>query len=253
MKFNKIKIQGQPKVLNVVLLNDLHFGSEAVDYELLKRIFNFIEFHRENTRILINGDIFEMVTKNSKGDLYEQRMTPEEQIELAVSTFKPYADLIDGVTIGNHDWRILEETSIDPVKMFCKDLGILDKYLKYEGVIGYSWNKSIYSIEMYHGTGGGGTIGSVERNMKRFRKTTADIFYCGHYHKEVAIPFKEYSIDPFNDRVKEQKKWYICGNTITKTADYAKKFRYAEGFPSQCLLRLDGTMNKKNIEIDWIR
>jgi len=253
MKYLKGQIKGNHKELNVVLLNDLHFGSNAVDYDLLNRIFDFIDNNRDNTRILINGDLIEGVTKQSKGDLYELKLSPEEQIELAVKLFKNYADLLDAVVIGNHDWRIKEETSIDVIKMFCKELGILDKYAGYECLVGYSLNKNFYSIEMYHGVGGGGTIGSVERNLKRFRKTTADIMYCGHYHKEVAIPFVEYNIDPFNHVVKQSKKWLICGNTITKTADYAKKFRYAEGIPSQAVLKLSGATRKKGIEICWIR
>lgn len=234
-------------------MNDLHFGSEAVDYDLLQRVFDFIASNRENTRILINGDIIQGVTKQSKGSLYEQRMTPEEQIELAVEYFTPYKDLIDCVTMGNHDWRILEETSIDVIKMFCKDLGILDKYVGYEGLVGFSLNKCYYSIEMYHGNGGGATLGSVERNLKNFRKTTADVMYCGHWHKEVAIPFKEYHIDPYNHQVKEYKKWLISGNTIVKTENYAKKFRYKEGFPSQCVLKLSGDRRTRGIEVEWIR
>lgn len=253
MKYIKANIQGKPKQLNVVLMNDLHFGSEAVDYELLDRVFAFIASNRENTRILINGDIIQGITKQSKGSLYEQRMTPEEQIEKAVEYFEPYKDLIDCVTMGNHDWRIMEETSIDVIKMFCKYLGIESKYAEYEAVVGYSFNSCYYAVEMYHGSGGGGTIGSVERNLKRFRKTTADVLYCGHYHKEVAIPFKEYNVDPFNHQVKEYKKWLICGNTIVKTEGYAKKFRYAEGFPSQGVLKMVGDKRNRGIEVQWIR
>ncbi|MGM7719430.1 metallophosphoesterase [Metabacillus sp. Hm71] len=253
MKYIKANIQGKPKEINLVLMNDLHFGSEAVDYGLLERVFDFIASNRENTRILINGDLIEGVTKNSKGDIYTQRMTPEEQLEFAVETFKPYKDLIDGVTKGNHDYRIEDEVSIDIVKWFCKELDILDKYMEFEGVVGYAWNKCFYSVEMFHGTGGGGTIGSVERNMTKMRKTTADVFYCGHWHKEFAKPFKEYNLDPYNKCVREVKKWLICGNTIVQTAEYAKKFRYQESFPSQAVVTLRGEQKKRDIKVDWIR
>jgi hypothetical protein len=253
MKYINVKIENKPKKVHVVLLNDLHFGSDAVDYDLLQRVFDFVDKNRDNTRILINGDIIQGITQQSKGSLYEQRITPEEQIEMAVEYLKPYADLIDCVTKGNHDWRIEEETSIDVIKMFCRYLGIEDKYAGYEAVVGYSWNGCFYSVEMYHGTGGGATLGSVERNLKKFRKSTADVMYCGHWHKEVAIPFKEYNVDPFNHQVKERKKWLICGNTIVRTENYAKKFRYQEGFPSQCYLTLNGVKRNKNIKVSWIR
>ena len=243
----------QVKELYVVLLNDIHYGSNALDWGLHKRVFDFIDRNKENTRILINGDLFHNITKNSKGSLYEQRISPQEQFDMAIEYFKPYADLIEGVTVGNHDWRTEDETSIDLMLMFCRMLGIEDKYLQYRGVVGFSLNKNHYTVEMYHGTGGGSTLAAVERNMKKMRRTTADVFYCGHWHKEFVKPFKEYQIDPYNKKVHEYKKFYVCGNTMVQLEKYAEKFSYDESYPSQAVLKLSGIPKKRNIEVEWIR
>ncbi len=251
MKFIKRKLQAKEQ--NVLLLNDLHFGSHAVNEELLHKIISFIDSNRDNTRILLNGDLFHNITKHSKGSPSDQKMGPQEQYDFAVELFSPYADLIDGVTVGNHDWRTEDETDIDLMKMFCDRLGILPNYLKYRGVVGYSINKNFYSIEMYHGTGGGSTVASVERNMKKMKRTNADVFYVGHWHKEYSKPFKEYYIDPFNKRLHEYKKWDICGNTIVDTEKYAKKFSYDESYPSQAVLKMSGVPRKRGIEVEWIR
>jgi metallophosphoesterase superfamily enzyme len=53
----------QVKELYVVLLNDIHYGSNALDWGLHKRVFDFIDRNKENTRILINGDLFHNITK----------------------------------------------------------------------------------------------------------------------------------------------------------------------------------------------
>jgi len=253
LKYLKGTVIGKPKELRVYLLNDLHFGSEAVDYDLWEEIKENIRANRHRSRILINGDIIEGVTKASKGDIYKQRMTPEEQVEFAVEEFREFRDLIDAVTSGNHDQRIKNETSFDPVKQFCKDLGILDKYFEYEGVVGYSWNKCFYSIQMFHGSGGATTTGAIINKMKKIRKTNCTVMYIGHHHREIAEPFIEYNIDPFNHKLHKRKHWLICGNTITRYAEYAKKFGYEEKFPSQAVLLLSGNRKNRTVEVEWIR
>lgn len=251
MKF--IKHTSTADELNVMCFNDWHLGSHEVNEGLLKKCTDFIDFNRESTRILLNGDLFHNINKHSKGSMSDQKITPQQQFDLAVEILMPYADLIDGVILGNHDIRTENETEIDLMLMFCKMLGIEDKYLKYRGVVGYSVNRNFYSIELFHGVGGGGTLASVERNLKKMKRSTADLFYCGHYHKEFAKPFKEYNIDPFNKSVKEYKRWYLCGNTLVDTESYAKKFAYDESFPSQAILKLGGVKGKRNIEVEWIR
>lgn len=253
MEFIKGTVIGKPKQLNVLLLNDLHFGSKAVDYELLKDILKFVDKNRSNTRILINGDIIEGVTRNSKGDIYEQLMSPKKQVDHAVEIFLPYRDLIDVVIQGNHDARIENEVSFDPVEIFCDKLGITDKYKKYEVVVGYSWNKCFYSVQMHHGSGGASTTGAILNKMKKMKKSGAHVMYIGHHHREVAEPMIHYAIDPYNNRLRKEKHWLVCGNTITVHADYAKKFAYEERFPSQAILKMSGVQKQKGIEVEWIR
>lgn len=252
MKF--IRKQLEPhKDWNILCTNDWHIGSHAVNEGLKKRIIDFIDSHRDNTRILINGDLFHNINKHSKGSPKDQSMTAHEQLNYAIELFSPYKDLIDGVVLGNHDWRSEEEADLDLMLLFCERLGIEENYLKYRGIVGYSINRNFYSIEMYHGTGGGGTIASVERNLKRMKRSTADVFYVGHWHKEFAKPFKEYNIDPYNHKVKEYKRWFLCGNTLVDVENYAKKFSYDESFPSQAVIKLSGVKGKRDIDVEWIR
>lgn len=253
MKYIKGNVKGKPKQLRVYCLNDLHFGSEALDWELWSKIKADIRKHRESARILINGDIIEGVTRASKGDIYKQRLTPEEQVDLAVEEFREFKDLIDGVVCGNHDQRIMNETSFDPIKIFVEKLGIAEKYLKYEGIVGYSWKKCYYTVQMFHGSGGASTTGAIINKIKQIRKSNCTVTYIGHHHREVAEPFIEYHIDPYNKSTQKKKCWYLCGNTITKHAEYAAKFGYQEKFPSQAVLIMSGDPRNKGVEIEWIR
>lgn len=252
MKYLKSGYVGQRGTdLNVLFLNDLHIGSEAADLDLLKRAVEFADKNRDNTRILLNGDLIEGVTKLSKGEIFTQRMTPKEQADYVVDILEPVKDLIDGVTEGNHDYRIMKETSIDVVEMICRYLGIKDKYLGLRGIVGFNVGGNFYSVDMHHGTGGGSTVAAVENNMKRLWKSDSDVMYCGHWHKEFAKPVKRFAIDHIKGEVREDKRWMICGNTIVNTADYAIRGGYEEGFPSQAIVKFSG--EQKGIEVDWIR
>lgn len=251
MKFIKRKLEPK-KEYNIHLFNDWHLGSHAVNEALMLKCLDHINFNRGNSRILLNGDLFHNITKHSKGELTDQKLTPQQQLNLGVEIFKPYADIIDGITIGNHDWRS-EESGLDIMEEFCHRVGIADQYLQYRGIVGYSVNKNFYSIELYHGSGGGGTLAAVENHLKKTKKSDSDVYAVGHFHKEFVKPLKQYVIDPYNTTVKERKRFLICGNTIVDTENYAKKFAYDESFPSQAVIKLSGQHNKKNLEVEWIR
>ncbi|MGG1263831.1 metallophosphoesterase [Brevibacillus laterosporus] len=252
MKYLQSGYVGVAEELNVLLLNDLHVGSDAADLTLLKKCIKYAESNEENTRILLNGDMIEGVTRLSKGDIYTQRLSPKEQIDYVVESLEPVKHLIDGVTIGNHDDRIERETSIDVVEMICRYLGIREKYVGTRGIVGFTVNGIDYSVDMHHGTGGGGTVAAVENAMKRLWKSDSDVMYCGHWHKEFCKPIKRFAVDHSNHVVVEEKRWLVCGNTILNTAEYAARGGFEEGFPSQAVLRLGGG-DKKDIEVLWIR
>jgi hypothetical protein len=239
------------KDLNVILINDSHIGAPSANISLLTEVRDFALKNEENTRILLNGDYIEGIIKGSHGEPHDQKMSPKEQADYFVEFMYPVRHLIEGITEGNHDYRVEKATSFDVVEIIAKDLGIKRKYLGVSGVIGFSFNKLHYSIEMHHGVGGGSTLAAIENAMKRLWKTDSDVMYCGHWHKEFAKPIKRYSTNKRHKKMIEEKKWLICGNTILDTAKYAKRGGYEESFPSQAMLILDS--KKKNIDVQWFR
>lgn len=237
--------------LYLVLLNDLHMGAPSANLELLNRVIKFAKDNEKNTRVLMNGDYIEGIIKESKGEIHEQLMSPRDQADMVVEYLKPIAHLIEGITEGNHDFRVEKATSFDPCEIIAKDLGIKEKYLGTRGIVGFSFNKLFYSIEMHHGVGGGSTVAAVENAMKKLWKSDSDVMYCGHWHKEFMKPIKRFSINKRHKKIIEEKKWLVCGNTIVDTAKYAKRGGYEESFPSQAVLTLSS--KTKNIDINWIR
>lgn len=250
MKYLESNFKGNDS-LNILLLNDLHIGAPSAKINLLQKCIKLADENRHNTRVLLNGDYIEGVIKESKGEIYEQIMSPKEQADYVVELLYPIRDLIDGITSGNHDFRIQKATSFDAVEIIAKDLGVREKYLGTRGIVGFSFNKLFYSIEMHHGVGGGSTIATVENAMKKLWKSDSDVMYCGHWHKEFSKIIKRFSINKRHKKIIEEQKILICGNTILDTAEYAKRGGYEESFPSQAILSLNS--KKKYINIDWIR
>jgi hypothetical protein len=253
MQYIESSYEGNSKELNVILLNDLHIGAQSTNLGLLENIIKYAKKNEDNTRILMNGDYIEGVLKDSKGEIYDQKISPKEQADLVVEYLWDVRHLIDGMTIGNHDWRVEKATSFDPVEIIADKLGIKHKYLGERGVVGFSWNQVLYSIEMHHGTGGGGTIATVERNMQKLWRSNSDIMYCGHWHKEFQKVVKRFTINKRHKKMIEEQKLMICGNTILDTAKYAKRGGFEESFPSQGMLTLNGDRNNKHIEVSWHR
>lgn len=249
MKFIKAET---PKSKKVLLMNDIHFGSESLDYDFLKRVKKFIE--KEQPSIIINGDVIQGITKLSKGSLYEQKKTPKEQVDEAVDFFEPYKDLIACVIKGNHDDRITEETSFDPMEIFTNYLGIEERFGGYRAIVGYSLKNFFYSIEVYHGSGGAGTTASIEQAMRRFRQSDADVFYCGHFHSEVSLaPYIQHVIDPYNKKIHEHLRYNICGSSCVHQESYGDKKAMRKKLPSQAYLTLSDEKGKRNIEVSWLR
>lgn len=250
MKYLESNYKGTDN-LNIVLINDAHIGAPSANIPLLRKVIKFAKDNEENTRVLLNGDYIEGIIKGSHGEPHDQLMSPKEQADYFVELMNPIRHLIEGITEGNHDYRVEKATSFDVVEIIAKDLGIKEKYMGTRGIVGFSFNKLYYSIEMHHGVGGGSTLAVVENNMKKLWKSDSDVMYCGHWHKEFSKVVKRYTINKRHKKVIPEQKLLICGNTILDTAKYAKRGGYEESFPSQAILTLNSKI--KYIDIDWIR
>ncbi len=135
----KDEIKGKPIQLNrvrlepfkgkdyveILFFGDLHFGHPTCDIERAKSNLDYCLAHR--TYVLLMGDLIEAGIKSSVGDsLYMQELNPQKQYEYVEELLRPlsYAQLIIGCHMGNHEARILKETSINLTKILCKSLRI---------------------------------------------------------------------------------------------------------------------------------
>jgi hypothetical protein len=181
----------------VLPIGDVHFGQRHHNPKYLKAALDFASKHRNRTRIILMGDLMEVATKTSVGrSVYEETYPTQKQFEVSVETFKPYADLIDLVIEGNHEERIIRDTSFEIMQEFCHRIGRPDAYGQFTGIVNYRLGSDrTYSAYAWHGATGGTTEASVINAMLKMRETAiTHMYFMGHTHKlldferEVVLP-----------------------------------------------------------------
>lgn len=264
MRFIKHDLSEKFDEIEIVPFFDTHFGSKACDYNLVRSRVKYVA-EKENAFALIGGDICNTALKNSKSDVYEDTLTPREQLKLAIEIFEPIKEKILGIVDGNHERRIAKETSITLLEQLAVQLGCADVYDEVSTLIfvrfgyqrdakkGSGGRKLCYSIYMTHGFGGGSTQGGNANSLSRLGDTIdADLIVAGHTHKGIEFPQGTWRVDAQNSSAyyKEQ----VC---IRAGAPMGQE-KYAEAWGSRPLSKrntiaiLDGhkkgitTVNKAN-------
>ncbi|WP_145052801.1 metallophosphoesterase family protein [Paenibacillus xylanexedens] len=188
---------GDHKSMYILPIGDVHFGNRCHNPKYLDAALRFADKNRARTRIVLMGDLLELATKTSVGrGVYDEAYPTQRQFEIAVEKFKPYADLIDCIIEGNHEERIIRDTSFEIVEEFAHRIGAHDAYARFSGIVNYTLGSGrTYSTYAWHGATGGTTEASVMNAMLKMRETAlSHIYLMGHTHKllnferEVMLP-----------------------------------------------------------------
>jgi len=99
--------------------------------EEIKRTIDVIK-NDPLAKVIIVGDLIENITKLSKGNIYQQDITPTEQLQIITDLLRPIRDKIIGITQGNHENRS-DESGIEITKLLAYNLGLLELYCR-EGI-----------------------------------------------------------------------------------------------------------------------
>jgi len=126
--FKMIKVRyEQADQLTLYPIGDVHIGSAEFNEKLFREWAKMVE-NDPNGAVAIVGDMMDVGLKNSKTNVYEQKLTPREQKELCYELLKPVKDKILAGCSGNHEARSVREVGTNPLyDVFCR-LGIEDRY-----------------------------------------------------------------------------------------------------------------------------
>jgi UDP-2,3-diacylglucosamine pyrophosphatase LpxH len=256
VKYIQSSYNGNHDELCLAPIGDIHIGSPHFDAKLLERHLNWIREHRENTRIILMGDLLETATKDSVGAGWaEQEERLNEHLYKAKNLFYEFRDIIDGIIEGNHELRVYQRTGLLLMKMFAQLMDLEDKYLQYQGVIKYSLNGRAYNVSVFHGAGGGRKTGSSVNRLEAQTETVfADLYLMGHTHKQHVHAKDVWIPDPHSMRVKPMTQWFVnTGHSLNYETSYAEQYGLppsTKGFPLIYLNgKRDGDIRTKKIRV----
>ncbi len=229
--------------LEVIPFADLHYGNPFCSVSNALETINYVK-GTPNATMILCGDLIDCATRHSIGDVYGQKMTPQEQRDGVIKMLLPVKDKILASTSGNHEARIYKETGIDIAKDIAEALGVP---YRTEGVllkISFgSGNEShirqpyIYWNYTTHGYGGARTKGA--KSVKAERLATwihADFYIMAHDHVVNVAP--DVYLLPDNRGIIDKNGW-LTGKVVAhkkmliKANAYLKWGGYSEsgGFP----------------------
>ena len=231
MKIIPVDLPNELKNLELFSVCDLHIGDKAVDLPLFKKTRDYI-LYNSNAFCLLNGDLFNMATKNSPSNVYNDTHSPGDQFSVIKELIKPLVDAgkVWAIGDGNHEYRSEKEVDLNVTKLLAESLGIGDKYCENEGVIkltfgkGYNGKKICYLIYFTHGNGGGKKPGSSLNNLVDLSQSIdCDIYIVGHSHKRTAHKNSFRRIDTRNNCVTEHERLFVISSSFTSYGGYAAR------------------------------
>lgn len=187
----------------ITLQTDHHLGAANTDEQLIREELGTAAANGD--RVLLGGDLFDLILPTDR-----KRWTPNanhprlrgrvdlinEVVEMAEEVFGPYADLIDGVGIGNHETAAERNHHVDAVKLLLKALQLrrspglpaiqqlgYTAYIEYGIFTQKGVKKDRYVVWYTHGSGTDKTAaGALSRLSKQTQAFAADLYWSGHSH-----------------------------------------------------------------------
>ena len=232
-------IQGEPifyahtlnpkfKELLVIPLSDAHYGNPLFSKHHFLRTIKLIG-DRTNVFTIVNGDMCESTLKTSKGEIYKQSGSPQDQRDWIIEKLYPIRKKILGMTIGNHEMRIWNEVGIDICKDIAKELnipyratGMWNKISFGDDNNGTSGRPYVYWSYFTHGYGGART--APAKAVKVERTSTfihADFYGMSHDHLANIAP-ANYLIPDNRTHEETDKDGNKTGFTIGKVVNHRK-------------------------------
>lgn len=250
---------------DIVLMSDTHIGARNVDYEMIRDTVS--DAVKRKARILLNGDVFDMILvqdrKRFRADCVHPRVMGkgdmvDQAVAWGVEIFKPAADLVDMVGVGNHEEAVLKYHGTDVIKKFVEALKQkrkrIDHLIHYGGYTGFvdyrfrygkvgqnktSADSKRFLIYYHHGSGGGAPVTKGMIDFSRKGWVDADVIWHGHKHHQLASKIQRVSCP------------LLGFQPITKDVRHIQTGAYFDTYEGQTQQSLEENGRITNYAADW--
>lgn len=235
--------------LLIVPIGDIHYGNPLFSKKHLDMAIHFIDGN-PNAYTFLTGDLCESAIRTSKGEIFRQVGSPQDQRDWIIERFKPIKDKVLGVIMGNHEMRIYNDVGIDICKDIAQALGVPYRIAGMGVKISFGSGNEGHPDRAYtywgyftHGYGGARTKASKAVKVERTAYWIHANFYVMSHDHVVNIAPDVYLLPDPRTRREKDKDGKETGFTVgrvtahrkmlVKTNAYLKWGGYAEmlGFP----------------------
>ena len=210
------------KRLVLLVLGDLHYGHPTSNHEAFKGYLQWAG-DREGTYVLFNGDLMENVVQGSIGNLFSQKIDPQQQIDGIVEMLTPIAKTgrVIGYRSGNHERRTYRLTGIDPAKIIASKLEI--PYLSSISFHRFLVGKQEYTAVSCHGASSARLMRTKMLQVEKMANIyDADVYIQGHMHDLFAFPRQYIALK--DGKLIQRKRYFICsGHFLGYFSSYAEE------------------------------
>ena len=226
------------KELLIAPTSDVHYGNRMFSLSCFKAHRKAIE-DTPNMYTVLNGDLCESTIKSSKGDIFSQAGTPQDQRDWTIEQWYPLRHKVLAVDMGNHEARIYNEAGIDICADIAKALGAPYRpegfLLRVHFGSGNEYHQEkpyVYEGYFTHGYGGARTSAAKAVKVERSSTFTHADYYCmSHDHLANAAPSNYLMSDKRTHRdrngfevspVKAHRKMLVKSNAFMKWGGYSE-------------------------------
>ena len=237
--------------IHIYAVGDLHLGSaEHMRKEwdaFLKRILE-----DPHGYVILVGDLINNSTRNSVGNgVFEDLLTPSEQVEVITEQLKPLSERILASVSGNHCDRTMKDCGFNVSYDIAVRLGIQHLWrdniafvrIRMGDKDAKGTKNPTYMLTVVHGNGGGKKTGSAVNNAVDFANIIEgnDCLVPGHTHKPYVTQGSKLFIDTRNNQVSFKPYKVVSVTSWLQYGGYAAKKMLPPTGHSPQIITLCGT------------
>lgn len=246
---------GDMEYCDLIPIADLHIGDPLFHEKKFKGLRDWIA-KKPNARVVLVGDLLNCATKNSKSDIYGERMNPGEAVKYAYEILEPIRDKILGSVWGNHCRRVYRESGIDISETLADKLGVpygregMLYNIKFDRYPDLRKGKINYTVYTNHGNGGGSSPGSKANVVHKLSHMVfADIFISAHVHRSSGDKDTILVPDTRNNKMDFKTMTYASAGSFLAWGGYAEDGCYPPAKLGTSKIHMNGTRKNCHVSI----